>query len=412
MPTRRGWAAFGSGLLMWLAARYTGSRDLHMIAAGVLALPFLAALFVQWNRVRLDVHRSLSAVRVFPGTRLTVTLTVQNQGPGAAPFLLMEDALPNDLGKPARLVVTGIPARDRQAVSYTFACRRRGRFTVGPTSIVITDPFGLARVKISTSTVNELIVYPEVEDVDLRGLAVQGAGSGESAVRHLYRSAAEFYTMREYVTGDDLRRIHWPSVARTGQLMIRQDETTRRSVATVFLDNRQAALGSSGSAGFERAVSVAATAARSLIRAGFAVRLATVASAAQLVDEQRLLEQLADVGHTRDRSMPDALRSLGAAVVNDSTLVMVTAPPVEAEVVGITRAGAGFGRKVIVLVHPTKAAVLSPEAATEAASRAGLARASLQRAGWQVFVIEPDGRLADAWRKSRPTKALAGVSSS
>ena len=411
MPTKRGWAAFGSGLALWLAARYTGSRDLHMIAAGVLTLPFLAALFVQWNRVRLDIRRTLSSVRVFPGAKVTATLTIENGGPGSAPFLLMEDFVPGELGEPARLVVTGIPARDRQVVSYAFVCRRRGRFTVGPTSIVITDPFGLARVKISSDTVNDLIVYPEVEDVDLRGLAVQGAGSGDSAVRHLYRSAAEFYTMREYVTGDDLRRIHWPSVARTGHLMIRQDETTRRSVATIFLDNRAAALGSSGTAGFERGVSIAATAARSLIRAGFAVRLATVDAPAQMVNEERLLERLADVGHTREKSMADALRAIGSAVVNDSTLVLVTTPPHGAEVVGISRAGSGFGRKVVVLIYPVKLGTLPPEAAAEIEGRASVARASLQRAGWQVFVIEPDGRLADAWRKSRPKKVRAAVSS-
>src|SRR5437899_3317308 len=85
-----------------------------------------------------------------------------------------------------------------------------------------------------------------------------------SIAGRLHRSAAEFYTMREYVTGDDLRRIHWPSVARTGQLMIRQDESTRRSSALLFLDSRASALGAYGSPGFERAVSVAATLGRAL----------------------------------------------------------------------------------------------------------------------------------------------------
>ncbi len=65
--------------------------------------------------------------------------------------------------------------------------------------------------------------------------------------------------MRQYQQGDDLRRIHWPSVARTGELMIRQDESSRRASGLVFLDNRGHALGQSHSPAFERAVSVAAT---------------------------------------------------------------------------------------------------------------------------------------------------------
>src|SRR5437879_5631279 len=116
MPTRRGWAAFGAGLGLWLGARFTGSPDLHMVAVGILAMPFLAALFVQWNRLRLDIRRHLSAVRVYPGTRVVVTLSVENHGPGTAPYLLLEDSLPPSLGKPARVVVTGIPPRNNQRV--------------------------------------------------------------------------------------------------------------------------------------------------------------------------------------------------------------------------------------------------------------------------------------------------------
>ena len=91
----------------------------------------------------------------------------------------------------ARVVVTGIPPRERQVVSYTFVCRRRGRFTVGPSTIVMTDPFGLARVRASAGSSNELIVYPAVEDLDMKGLAVQGAGSGDSAVRMGIRTPSQ-----------------------------------------------------------------------------------------------------------------------------------------------------------------------------------------------------------------------------
>src|SRR5207247_8722648 len=142
-----------------------------------------------------------------------------------------------------------------------------------PVSVFVSDPFGLARITIRIPETNDLIVYPQVEDIPANELSLQGAGFGDSSSRQLYRSAAEFYTMREYVTGDDLRRMHWPSVARTGHLMIRQDETTRRSVATVFFDNRNSALGAAGSPGFERGVSVTATLGRVLFPAAFAAHL-------------------------------------------------------------------------------------------------------------------------------------------
>ena len=81
--------------------------------------------------------------------------------------------------------------------------------------------------------------------------------------------------MRSYQEGDDLRRIHWPSVARTGELMIRQNETSKRANGLVFLDNREAALGRSHATAFERAVSCAASVGVLLARNGFGLRFGT-----------------------------------------------------------------------------------------------------------------------------------------
>jgi len=411
MPTKRGWAAFAAGLALWIGSRLAGSADLHMIAVGVVALPFLAALVVQWGRVRIDVQRHLSTVRVLPGTRVVITLRIENRGPGA-PLLLLEDALPADLGRSARVVAAGIPARNHQTVSYSVVCRRRGRFTVGPLSIGIVDPFGLARVRTQTRETNELIVYPEVEDISVAHLALQGAGAGESAVRHLHRTAAEFYTMREYVTGDDLRRIHWPSVARTGKLMIRQDESTRRSIATVFLDNRTSSLGAFGSPAFERAVSVAASIGRALSVAGFAVRLARVDAPARPVTEETLLETLAEIGPDRSRNVVDALASLRGSALSDSTLALVTAPPNPAEVAALSRVGVGFGKKIAVFVYPVSPATLPEDRAAEVTGRATAARSSLLRAGWQVMLLEPNGKLAEVWNRTERARAHAAVSPS
>jgi len=412
MPTRRGWAALAAGLGLYVAARFVGSDDLHMVAVGIVALPFLSALFVHWNRVRLGIHRHLSAVRVFPGTRIRVTLTVENEGLSTTPFLLLEDTLPSNLGRSARLVVTGVPTGGTQKVSYSVVPRQRGRYTLGPLGIVTTDPFGLARVRLQTASRNDLIVYPVVEELDRWALGMHGAGAGESTVRQLYRSAAEFYTMREYVTGDDLRRIHWPSVARTGHLMIRQDESTRRSIATVFLDNRSAAVGASGSPAFERAVSVAATLGRVLVKAGFAVHLATVDQPAALVSEGAMLELLAGVGPVRSGSTGEVLAALRETARGDTSLVFVSSPPMAGEVPSLIRAGTEFGRKVAVFVYPVDPTTLPPGQGAELEGRAAGARGSLQHAGWEVYLLPPDGRLADLWRPSRQPNRLRAAGSS
>jgi uncharacterized protein (DUF58 family) len=192
VPTKRGWAAFAAGVGLWIAARLLGSRDLHMVAAGVAVLPFLAILFVRWSHPRLDVHRQISAVRASPGSRVTMTLTLENRGRVTTSFLLLEDELPSALGRSARMVITGVPPRCTQNVAYTIHCRRRGRYEVGPLTIYQADPFGFARTRVQVGSRTELVVYPEVEEIETSGLVVTGAGSGEAAVRRLHRSAPEF----------------------------------------------------------------------------------------------------------------------------------------------------------------------------------------------------------------------------
>jgi uncharacterized protein (DUF58 family) len=404
MPTRRGWATLGTGLAMWVAARLIGSRDLHMIAAAITILPLLAIAFVRWSHPRLVVRRELSTSRAYPGARVTVTIAVENHGHTTTSYLLLEDAIPVGLGSPARLVVTAIPPRNDHKVSYSVVARQRGRFTIGPLAVYHSDPFGLAKTKAQAGPEAELVVYPAVEDVDARSLVSQGAGSGDAAAKRLHRAAAEFYTMREYITGDDLRRIHWPSVARTGTLMIRQDESTRRSSAILLLDTRSGALGPQGSPGFETAVSVAATLGRALARSGFSLRMTTVDATPRPVTEDVLLDMLAGIGPSRSTGFVHALAGLRSPVAADTTLALVTAPPTGAEVAALSRTGAAFGRRLLVLIYPRPLRDLPPEAVAEIEGRAAAARGSLQRSGWEVVIMQPDGKLAETWRRTKTQK--------
>jgi uncharacterized protein (DUF58 family) len=412
MPTRRGWTVFAAGLLTWVVARLVASRDLHMLAAALAVLPWLATLLIRWTPTRLEVRRHLSIARASLGARVDVHLTIENTGRITTSFLLLEDAIPAGLGRPMRLVAAGIPPRNHQTLHYSLVCRQRGRYHIGPVTIYLSDPFGLARMRVEAPARSELIVYLDVETISVSGLVTQGAGAGEAAVRHLYRSAAEFYTMREYVEGDDLRRIHWPSVARTGRLMIRQDESTRRSSATLFLDTRHSALGAYGAPGFERAVSVAASLGRALTVAGFALRVAMVDAAPTRMSEENLLELLAGVSPSRAESLMASMSTLRASSPSDSTLALVSAPPLPIEVSLFSRIGAAFGRKIAVFVYPVNPSTLSVDAAAELEGRATAARASLTRAGWDVYLVQPEGRLADVWRLKRVGKLQAVGSSS
>jgi uncharacterized protein (DUF58 family) len=329
-----------------------------------------------------------------------VDVNVRNEGRRTTPLILLEDEVPRSFGRSARAVLPGIPAENEQVVSYLVTCRRRGRYELGPARLQLIDPFGLARIRHTMQDTDELIVYPEIEDLSSQPVAAYGAGTGESPFHRIFRGGQEFYGMREYVLGDDLRRIHWPSTARTGHLMIRQEEVARRSVVTLFLDTRASALGRDRSPAFERAVSAAASVGVLLTRRGFSLRLAGLEHGPTHLTEEAFLDRLASIGASRSTNLGPAVLQLKGKAVADSTLVFVTAPPLGPEVTSVIRAASGYGPKMAVLVYPTDPAALPAREQGELEGRASVARSSLARAGWDVFVIGPEQKLSDVWRNS------------
>jgi uncharacterized protein (DUF58 family) len=275
----------------------------------------------------------------------------------------------------------------------------------------MSDPFALTRVRLEFRDRDDLVVFPEVEPLSGPAGSQFGSSSGDSSSRHLFRTGDEFYTMREYVLGDDLRRIHWPSVARRNRLMIRQDESARRSLATVLLDTRVSSFGQSHTPAFEKAVSAAATLGVHLSRGGFALRLAAGTPRPVPVTEEAFLESLASVGHARSRPLSQMLLALRTSAVPDTTLAVVTSPLPGAEVATLTRVGSVFGTKVAVLVYPTDPAGLPPDPREKLEGQAQSARLSLARAGWDVYLILPTGRLQDVWHTSRKRLPIATGSS-
>jgi len=148
MPSGRGVLVFAAGLGLWAAARVAGSPTLHMIAVGLVVLPFAAALLARWSRTRLRVRRRISGTRVRPGQRISVDLEIENLSPVGTSFLLLEDRLPAALGRSARLVLTGLPPKDREHVSYAITPQRRGRYSLGPLSVDLADPLGLTKLTV------------------------------------------------------------------------------------------------------------------------------------------------------------------------------------------------------------------------------------------------------------------------
>jgi uncharacterized protein (DUF58 family) len=394
---------------MWFSARLLGSPGMEVVGIGLGLLPFLAAMFVRFTPRRLEIRRRLSETRVAPGTRVHVELEIRNGATVRTPLLLLEDRLPAALGRPARLVVTSIQPRGTQRVSYSLLPQARGRYGIGPLWVDVTDPFGLTRQRVQVDRREELLVTPEIEDLTTPPEAASGIGVGAARARQLMRTGEEYFTMRSYQEGDDLRRIHWPSVARTGQLMIRQNESSRRASAVLFLDDRETGLGAAHTSGFERAVSCAASVGMLLLDEHFTLRFATPELVATPTAEDRFLDALAGLGAGKLRSLATALVNLRIAASPEASLVFVGAPPAAQELPGLVRAASGYGPKLAILVHPADPTSVPPSRRTQIEGRATQAVLALSRSSWDVLLLSPSTRLAERWHTPRERRLASNA---
>lgn len=383
-----------AAIALWIAGAVTASGSLQVMAGALLTLPAVAAVATRRRRrsLRLEMRRASSTTRAAPGEVVQVAVEIHNPSTRATPLLLVEDQLPASLGGPRRMVVDGVPAGARVRAGYRLTPTARGRFPLGPLRIEVPGPFGLSRIVRRFDARETLVVVPAVEDLTAADASAGATTGGTSLLRRVRRGADEFASMRAYQEGDDLRRIHWPSVARRGELMIRQDESSTRSRCVLFADTRSRAAGRTGERDFESLVSAVASVGAHFARAGFHLRAATTSLAPRVLDEHGLLDLLAGV-ESDGATLSTALGNLRSAAAADTVLVAVLAVPDATDLVALTRLGVQFGPRVAVLIDREGRSHPAP-----AADRANAAVRTLVRAGWEVVLLGRDQGLGDAWR--------------
>ena len=269
--TTRASCLLAAGLTAVLCGLLLGEVDL--VRAGVLAaaIPCIAALVVLRARVQVANRRSVEPNRAAAGEAITVHLVITNRSVLRTGTLMLEDQLPERLVGRARFVLDPLGSHESRTVSYRLPGLGRGRYRVGPLRIRLSDPFRLIDITRSFTATSEFIVAPVVDQLP----ATEPPRSdelGDSAGSHsIGTHGADDQSTREYRIGDDLRKIHWRSSARTGALMVRQEERPWRGQSTVLLDMRSGAHESASHGGdpaehdsrlassFEWAVSAAAS---------------------------------------------------------------------------------------------------------------------------------------------------------
>ncbi|HHC08919.1 MAG TPA: DUF58 domain-containing protein, partial [Actinobacteria bacterium] len=229
-----------------------------------------------------------------------------------------------------------------------------GVYRVGPARITTRDPLGLAERSRSVGAPDRLVVYPRVDP--LEGLPLgrgQDPTTQAAKVSFSQTSGEDFYTLREYRHGDDLRRVHWPSSAKRDELMIRQLEIPWTSRALVLLDPRNDRY--RGPDAFEQAVRGAASVLRHLYRSGYSPRLwtgpgAVGAPISTATAYDLAMEELATVRTLGGLDLAAAVGRLRRTGMAGGILVVVTGTPDETVGALHRSLGEAFHRSIVLVV--------------------------------------------------------------
>ena len=247
-----GWAVLGMALACWTLGLIFKITELNVIALALTLPLVIAALFVL-GRTSYKVTLDLQTHRVVVGTRAVGRVEVANP----TQRVILPSRIELAVGAAtAQFMVPRLAAEQSHEELFAVPTRRRAVLVVGPVRSVRDDPLSLMRRQVTWAKSQELYVHPRTVRLDeaasgyLRDL--EGTPSSD-----LSSSDIAFHALRDYTPGDDRRHVHWRTTARTGKLMVRQFEETRRSHVVVALDNLADHYASEDE--FELAVSAAAS---------------------------------------------------------------------------------------------------------------------------------------------------------
>jgi uncharacterized protein (DUF58 family) len=300
-----GWLLLGVTVLGLVAALVWAWAEAWVVAAIAVVLLVACVPFLL-GRHDYTIRLTLDRDRVIAGSEVTGELDVTNRGARAALPVLLDIPVGEGLVE-AHIPLLRADAEHRERI--TIAAARRGVIPVGPMTISRGDPLGILRREQAWPEVQTIYVHPVTTPIPSTSAGLMRDLEG-AATTNIVDSDLAFHAIRDYLPGDSRRHVHWKSTAKTGQLMVRQYEETRRSRIAVLLDLDASRYTSDDE--FELAVSAAASLALQAVRDGREVLITTSAE----IPEHSLgiVHSIRELPTLTPRAMLDGMSELDASV--------------------------------------------------------------------------------------------------
>ncbi|MBI2864320.1 MAG: DUF58 domain-containing protein [Chloroflexi bacterium] len=319
----------------------TGFSLLFRLAYVLVILLVLSRVWSWINLRGIEVSRRAQLLRAQVGQTVDERFEVRNTTPIGKPWVEVRDFS----GLPEHHASLAFPLRARQTRHWLVRtnCLQRGRFTLGPVAISSSDPFGFFQGTRLVKETKTLLVYPST--VDLPGFEIPGGdlpGEGRLHSRtHQMTPVAS--GLRDYQPGDAYNRIHWPSTARTGRLLVKEFELDPSSDVWILLDmHHDVQAGEGPESTEEYGVTIAASLAKHFLGANRSLGIVAFGEHHEVVPSDRggrqqlkIFESLAVVRASGCIPLAEILAAESFRFGRNSTVIVVTPSASEAWVEGL-----------------------------------------------------------------------------
>lgn len=339
------WVLMALAVVFWVLGQVAGWEE-FTVAAVVIALAVaLCALFLI-GRTAYDVSLDLARTRVVVGERAVGALTLANRG--ARAILPSRVVLPVGSGRGEFGIQRLAPGEEAEEL-FAIPTQKRGVVKVGPVSVVRGDPLGLFERAHRRDDPVDLFVHPRTVLFDGQSLGYLRDLEGLPAA-DLSRDDVSFHALLEYQPGDDLRHVHWRSTARTGTMMVRQYEETRRSHFVIGLSRSSAEYATEDD--FELAISAAGSIGLRALQDSQRVDMRVQGRELPSGTGKQLLDSLSAVESSRpkDGGLADLAGVVAATMPLASVVVLVCGARVRPDDLRLACSRLPFGARVLAVV--------------------------------------------------------------
>ncbi|MCL5256446.1 MAG: DUF58 domain-containing protein [Chloroflexi bacterium] len=221
-------------IVVYIVANYTRLGFLYQLSYALCAILVISFIWAYLSSRSIQVTRRADGRHAQAGEKFRDNFSVVNSSILPKPLLEIRD-FSNLPGHAASLVVR-LGSRQSKRWHTETTCRHRGRYTIGPMTLAMGDPFGLFRLAKRIDWTSEVLVYPPI--LELPGFSIPsgelpGGDLTEHDTQHVTPNAAG---VREYAPGDSYNRISWRATARFQRLMVKEFELDPLADTWLILD--------------------------------------------------------------------------------------------------------------------------------------------------------------------------------